>query len=122
MYNRGDYIIFSMKARIADTIHDPVHGMCYVVECLNPTNSVIRIPIGNVDVKTVSQPRSMNARRPMPPAVRDENPPSPPVSFIDGQPQSPRPRISGEYWRRDSFSDLQPPRPDYRLRALGCHF
>ena len=134
MYKRGDYIIFSMKGRIADTIHDPIHGWCYIVECENPTQSVIRIPVDNVDVRFTPPAATKKPRRPMPPAYWEEDgknahsniarrPSTNPV-LIDGVPQE---FLTVPRWRSDSFSDLNSPRrrphPDSReLQRLGCPF
>lgn len=93
MYKRGDYILFSMKGRIADEIHDPIHGECYIVECEGPGNPVIRIPAGSIDMRmrNISRERSDSMEvnigrygiphRPLPPTQRMPSTP------VDGIPQ-----------------------------------
>jgi hypothetical protein len=64
MYNRGDYILFSMRGRIADDVQDPVHGRCYIVECEAPANTAIRIPAENVDMRCNPQFQLPQVRHP----------------------------------------------------------
>lgn len=133
MYNTGDNVLFVMKGKIVDRIHDQ-HGVFYLVEYNDPVRNVIRVPEANMQHKFMPEPKARNPRRPMPPSPYDQSsagcgsmpehmrrPQSPNPCYIDGVSQSPQ-RIGGEYWRRDSFSDLKPPRPDRRLAALGCPF
>ncbi len=113
MYNRGDFILFSMKGRIADEINDPQNGRCYIVECDDPNRTVIRIPEGNIDMRFAPEHPMPQVRNPFATRARAQVVMQNSLSLPESprRPNSPNPIFINGVEQKPNMMSIHRPRP-----------